>query len=155
MKKLILITCIALVSLNIFAHRGYGQESHEKIQKMKVAFLTEKLDLSVEEAQAFWPVYNNYEKRRRELREKYKPNYKDEDFDIESLSDKELEAFIDGKLEYERAKLELKTNYHEELKRIFSNKKIAQLYSSEHAFKKYLFSEMKSRSEKCEGKKDK
>ena len=33
----------------------------EKIQALKIAFITQKLDLTSEEAQKFWPVYNRYE----------------------------------------------------------------------------------------------
>lgn len=36
--------------------------SHEKIKSLKVAFLTDKLSLTPEEAEKFWPVYNSCEK---------------------------------------------------------------------------------------------
>lgn len=152
MKRAIIIFGFTLFTFYSFAFHGFNQGNSEKIQKMKVTFLTEKLDLSVEEAQAFWPLYNEYENKKQELREKFKPAYKNQEFDVETLSESELQQFIDGKLEYDKAKLKLKTDYHESLKKIFSTKKIALLYSSEHDFKKYLFSEMKNRSMDCNGK---
>jgi hypothetical protein len=34
----------------------------DQIEKVMVAFITKKLELTVEEAQQFWPVFNNYKK---------------------------------------------------------------------------------------------
>lgn len=31
-----------------------------RLEAYKIAYLTKKLDLSIEEAQKFWPIYNNY-----------------------------------------------------------------------------------------------
>ena len=38
------------------------REHYQRIEAIKVAFITKKLDLTTEEAQKFWPVYNNYQK---------------------------------------------------------------------------------------------
>ncbi|OZA24427.1 MAG: hypothetical protein B7X86_08430 [Sphingobacteriales bacterium 17-39-43] len=43
---------------------------YERIEAIKVAFITKKLDLTTEEAQKFWPVYNNYQKELMELMRK-------------------------------------------------------------------------------------
>ena len=66
----------------------------EKIEALKIAFITKELNLSPEEAQRFWPVYNNYiqelKKVRQEnqqdvvtfeenvvnIRKKYKPEFR-------------------------------------------------------------------------------
>ena len=38
-----------------------SEEKREEIESMKVAFLTKKLELTPEEAQKFWPVYNQFQ----------------------------------------------------------------------------------------------
>lgn len=52
----------------------------ERIKAFKVAFITEKLDLTPKEAQGFWPIYNKYsddsDKIRRGQREEYRQNVK-------------------------------------------------------------------------------
>ena len=56
MKKYLLILLILLGSLSqIKAQAG------EKIQALKIAFITQKLQLTPDEAQKFWPVYNQYD----------------------------------------------------------------------------------------------
>lgn len=39
----------------------------EKAERLKIAFLTERLDLSVEEGQKFWPIYNEFQTDRKEV----------------------------------------------------------------------------------------
>ena len=50
---------------------GYAQEqpqqqpdpkTEEKIQAMEVGYISQKLNLTTEEAQKFWPIYNDYKK---------------------------------------------------------------------------------------------
>ena len=47
------------------AQTGSGMD---KIKSLKIAFITERLNLSSEEATVFWPVYNEHEATLEELR---------------------------------------------------------------------------------------
>ena len=71
MKKIFSIAfCTALAALVSFGAFAQPKEGHkkdkgewkEKIQAEKVAFLSSAIDLTVEESQAFWPVYNEVQK---------------------------------------------------------------------------------------------
>lgn len=70
MKK-ILIILVALIS---FAGAGMGQDKDPKnaeagrLQAYKIAFLTKRLNLTPDEAQRFWPIYNQYEQELRQAR---------------------------------------------------------------------------------------
>lgn len=44
------------------------QNAIRKIKALKVSYITTELDLSATEAQKFWPIYNEFEKTRREIR---------------------------------------------------------------------------------------
>jgi hypothetical protein len=70
MKKYILFLLIALGCFgNGRAQQGNDkQEALERLEAYKVAWLTKKLNLSVEEAQRFWPVYNRYTEEIRNIR---------------------------------------------------------------------------------------
>ena len=41
----------------------------EKIEALKIAFITKELNLSPEEAQRFWPLYNNYTQELKKVRQ--------------------------------------------------------------------------------------
>ncbi|MBQ0741530.1 sensor of ECF-type sigma factor, partial [Aquimarina celericrescens] len=53
----ILLIYVIFIYSGIFAQNG----SREKIKAFKIAYITEKLNLSSKEAQEFWPIYNNHE----------------------------------------------------------------------------------------------
>ena len=66
-KKLIPIL-ILFISVSAFAQRG--EKMNERIKAQKIAFITEKLSLTSEEAQEFWPIYNEIEAKKETLRKK-------------------------------------------------------------------------------------
>ena len=61
MKRLLTICLLAAISLGSFAQDKECKKAqmHEKFQADKVAFLSQKMDLTVKEAEAFWPIYND------------------------------------------------------------------------------------------------
>src|SRR5438477_13202007 len=74
MKKILLIVFLALG----FALKGFSQQDvtdpkdGSRLEALKIAYLTKKLDLSSEEAQRFWPVYNKYIEEIRGVRKEQK-----------------------------------------------------------------------------------
>jgi len=71
MKKIIsVLLALALVAGMVQAQdkqeKKNGHDWREKVRAEQVAFITSELDLSESEAQAFWPVYNDVQKQRRE-----------------------------------------------------------------------------------------
>lgn len=88
MKKILLIALLILPASLLYAQNGARAE---KIQALKIAFITQRLQLTPEEAKGFWPVYNQYETEIRKqgrtkdaieneeqllnIRKKYKPTF--------------------------------------------------------------------------------
>lgn len=48
--------CCFLLQSSVMAQPGDGQ----RLEALKIAYLTKKLNLTTDEAQRFWPVYNAY-----------------------------------------------------------------------------------------------
>jgi len=70
MKNSILIIVVLLCSLTGMAQRQNDPQTIELIKTKKIAFLTEAIGLTSQEAQKFWPVYNELEKERYRLMDK-------------------------------------------------------------------------------------
>ena len=66
MKKIITFICISFFCILSFKAQG-KKGSREKIKALKVAYLTEQLNLTSSEAEKFWPIYNRFEKERYKL----------------------------------------------------------------------------------------
>ena len=66
MKKLFLISILSVFTFTVLIAQDKGgptPEMFEKIKAEKISFFTEKLSLTPSEAQAFWPVYNEFERK--------------------------------------------------------------------------------------------
>ena len=110
----------------------------EKVDAMKIGYLTNYLDLTSEEAKNFWPVYNKFQDELEQLRHDRKANLLNDQLDFASMSDAELEKMVDGEIAFHQSELDIQKKYHPQFKRILPMKKVAKLYRAEEEFKKRL-----------------
>lgn len=113
-------------------------ERKEKIETMKIGFLTEKLDLTPEEAQKFWPVYNQYHNKQEELRKTRKMEVREGAANLENMNDKDIEALVDNEIVFRQKELDIQKEYHKQFKSVLPIKKVAKLYRAEEMFKREL-----------------
>ncbi|MGB1089482.1 MAG: hypothetical protein ACPGYN_01940 [Schleiferiaceae bacterium] len=141
-----ILTLLMLVSMVAVAQPegrpGDFEEKREKIEAIKVAFITEQIDLSVEESQSFWPVYNEMSNKEHALRKAQRDAFGGLK-DYENASDKEVEKAImelaDLSVEIE----ELRKSYLPKFIDIIGAKKTAKLMKAEKEFGKRLMERMK------------
>ncbi|MBJ6116619.1 hypothetical protein JAO76_00325 [Pontibacter sp. BT310] len=112
-----------------------SKERRERVEAAKVAFLTDKMELTSEQAQKFWPLYNEYETKRRELLKAYRSGYRQ---DVEELTEQEAKARIDGMFTTRERELALEQEYAAKYIRVISNKQLIKLYRGERDFTKLL-----------------
>ncbi len=112
----------------------------DRMESQRVAFITQKLDLSPSEAQAFWPIYNDYKAKERALREQRKPMK-----GIRDLDETEAKTYIDKILDLEQQELELKREYTAQWQSVLSARKVLRLYVAERMFKERLLQAMQKR----------
>lgn len=122
---------------------SFSQDNRDKIKTLKIAFITEKLNLTEKEAQAFWPVYNSFEEDFMKLRHQSYEKRKKVDF--QNISDKDAEALLNEIRTIENKKYTLKENYINDLSKVIPAKKIILLNKVEDDFKRKLFEEFKNR----------
>ena len=131
----ILALSVLLMSSVLFAQH---KPDKDKIKSLKVAFLTERLDLSSKEAQTFWPIYNEYDEKRDAMREKKHDQVYRKIRDAENLSEKEAGKLIEQYLTFEEQEEELDKNFIQKINKVISSKKTLLLLRSEYEFKKQL-----------------
>ncbi|WP_339705870.1 hypothetical protein [uncultured Kriegella sp.] len=138
MNRLKKITTLAiLLTVSLF----YGQKSQQdwdKIKALKVAFITEQLSLTSQEAQSFWPLYNEYEASRYALRRKEHNQIRDKIKDASNLSEKAASELLDQYLSFEEEEEELDKIFLKKAAKIISAKKSLLLIRSEEEFKRQL-----------------
>lgn len=140
MKNLI-FTIVLLTSLSIFS-----QESKtDKVEAMKVGFITNRLELTAKEAQVFWPLYNEYNSKMEKLRKTKRSDFEELKNKSENLTDKELEAFINEVFTSKQKELDLQKEYYEKYAKVLPVKKVAMLYQAENQFKRELLRKIKEK----------
>jgi len=144
LSKVFVIFLMILFITNSFAQvRGEKQKfrdnMRQKIEAQKVAFITNKLDLTPEEAQSFWPLYNEYEIKRKSIQKELVDGPPPPPEKIWQMSDKEAEQMIQDYFLKGQAMLDFKIEFYEKIKTVISVKKILILFEAEKEFKRILF----------------
>ena len=119
MKKYLLIIIAFLASFS-FASAQNGRS--EKVQALKVAFITQKLNLTSAEAEKFWPVYNNYEN------------------EIKSVRTSNRDGDV---IDNEQKVLDIRKKYRPEFEKILGPGRMNDVYSAERDFRNVLIQRLK------------
>lgn len=133
MKQILSILTI----LFVFAFTANAQDSPakkegsrgDKIAALKIAYLTNKLNLTPEEAQKFWPIYNKYSDELRKIRNDAKQNNTPE-------------------LEVEEKVLAVRKKYNSEFSKALPADKVNAFYKAEKEFGNMLKKELMERRQK-------
>lgn len=148
MKKIFLpfkstwLRTIALMLLLSFGFSVYSQPGKEKVETMRVGFLTRKMNLNPEEAKVFWPVYNQYQAELTGLRTERKKARKEANEDFANWTDAEVGKFLDDEMAMRDQELSIQKKYHTRFKQVLPIKKVALLYKSEEEFKRFLIEKL-------------
>ncbi len=137
-KNILFLAAFFLPFVLLSQHERCHERQRERIQSEKVAYLTNQLDLSIKEAQLFWPVYNEFNNKNDELFEEQRTIYRNLRHKKEEYSGSELEQMLDRLVEIKLEQAKLEKNYHEKYKEILNPEKIVLLYQAEFGFRRHL-----------------
>lgn len=143
MRKIILAAALSLIVFAAFAQQADRATKHERLEAQRISFLTERLELTPDEAETFWPIYKQYKTEQRELKKNRRPKRK-----VEEMSDQEIEAFILQSFEREEKEIALKRKYFQEFKKVLPIKKIGKLQMAEKEFRRKVIDRLKGNGER-------
>ena len=120
-----------LLVMNLTAANTFAQapqqptDKGERIEQLRIAFISHELNLSPQEGQRFWPVYNQYRNDLKTMHQNFKMN-----------PNGQMDA--NQQLDFEQKKLDLKKKYKNEFEGALGKDKVNQLYNLEHKFQEKL-----------------
>ena len=146
--KKLLPLLIVFISVHTFAQNGaLIRQKREQIKSLKVAFITEELQLTPDEASKFWPLYNAYEDKQKEIKKDkikgYMSRMDDDSFD--KLSEKEATALLTQMESNEEELYTARKKFVTNLKGIISPIKILKLKKAEENFNKKLLQQYRDK----------
>ena len=130
MKKIIyIVTASVLIltsAISAFAEERFQNNWKEKIMSEKIAFLTMEMGITPDEAQIFWPVYNQVDKERDEAIRNVFRSYKAvEDAVAAGKGEKELNKLLDEYLAALKAQGEVEQKAYKEYAKVLPAEKLA------------------------------
>lgn len=137
---------ILLLSLFLYTSgtMAQGKMDKNRINLLKISFITEQIELSPEEAQQFWPVYNKYNDKihgaRQELERGIQREIKQAG-GIDNLSDEQSDEIMQRSIALEETISSNKIALNKELRTVISSKKILKLHMAEREFNRRMLQE--------------
>lgn len=117
---------------------GQRQQKKERVKQLKIAYFTEELDLTEEEAEKFWPIYNEMEEKMKAEKKKKNAATTAIKNGIDTMTDAEVEAKMKEALDARIEEAEIQKEYLVKIGEVIGFKKAAKVVSLEAQFKREL-----------------
>lgn len=125
MKKILLLLGFITFAISLTEAQIEGNERvGEKIRSLEIGYLTKQLQLTPDEAQKFWPVFNQYRQETRGIM---------------------LDKNLTDRLEIDQKLLDIRKKYRKNFATILGNDRAQGVYDSEDRFKALVRKEMNRR----------
>lgn len=138
---------ITLVLTFIIATTTIAQEDkeskREKIKALKVAFITERLELTPDEAQTFWPVYNIYDSRVNDIYDTERKVMRELRTDFDTMDEAAATKTLQTIQSLEKQKLDARAELLSGLKDKITSKKTLVLFKAENDFRRDLIRKLR------------
>lgn len=124
MKRILFLTIFAITFQCVDAQPA---KRGERIEALKVAYITQVLKLTADEAQKFWPVYNSYFEEMKKVRQSNR----------------------DDEIKFQEEALAVKKRFKPEFKKILNDDvRVNLVYKADNDFRAELQKELQKRIEK-------
>ena len=122
----------------------FAQSEKDKVETLRVSFISKSLELTSSESEKFWPVYNEYTDKIRAIRKNLRQSYKKRS---DNLSEQEAEQLYILFIQSKQAEADIHKQYGEKLKAIIGTKKIVKLHVAEEEFRMNVMKSIKGESD--------
>jgi len=139
MKKIFtILTALCFIAVTGAAAQPKNREDwKQKMMNEKIAFLTTELNITPEEGQVFWPVYNKVNQEKdAAMRNVFKAYRNLAKATEEGVKGKELEKLLKEYLNAQQAQREVEEDSAEKFMKVLSTEKTAKLYLAEERFRR-------------------
>ena len=128
--KFVIILALPLFIFSQDKNETFKNEKHKRMQSRKIAYISDNLELSPNQAELFWPMYNLYSSEMNSVRVNKKKVLRNYNKNQSSMDNTELGFIIDGLLKVEKENLELNS------RRLFLTGKLLNLTHQKRVLRK-------------------
>ena len=150
MKTAKLLSTLAFLFTIVAMSQPRLSQKREQIKALKIAYITDELKLTPEEASKFWPLFNAYEEKQKNFRKERIRSFMDQSgtVDIDKMNEKEAVTILNDIENSEEDAFNNRKKFVASLKPILPATKILKLKKAEEGFNKKLLKQFRDKAGK-------
>ncbi len=141
MKTILL--CLLMLPFLAQAQGGFQDRLDKmegKLEAQRAAYITNELELTAQESQTFWPIYNEWKAEETKNRRKVDP-----ETNTKGMTEAEADRFIQQMFEVQEKETEIRKTYFKKLRTAIPPQKLARLPAAERGFREQIVRQTASR----------
>lgn len=152
MKKIFIISLYILSASFAFgqdqteidpATQTQDPKVQEKIKNLRIAYISDKLGLTPEQAEKFWPVYRGFSDERKQLRMDFAKSRRE--VNAQNPTPQDQERLVKLGLELKQRELDLEKDYSGRLMKIITAQQMLNLRKAEGDFQRMILQQVQQR----------
>ncbi len=147
MKKIIYLFFATWVCVTIQAQdldeAQAKDAAKDKIKAARIGLISQRLGLTPDQAEKFWPLYNEYAQKRSQLMKPYKEA--ERNINPKNADPKQQQALIDLGLKIKQDQLGLEKEYSGKMMSVITAQQMLNLRQAEHDFRNIIINMLNTR----------
>ena len=131
-SRLFIAVLVLLFATPLFAQQDLIELTRAELQTQKKAIIAEVMQFSEPEAEAFWPIYREYEYERSKLGDKELALIKKYAENFENMTDEMAGKIMEKAFDIDEYLLKLKRNYYKKIGKALSQSEAARFIQLEN-----------------------
>ncbi len=142
MQRIIFLAFL-LSAFHAVAQAQPEAKAADRIRNYRIAVYSDVLQLTIEESQSFWPIFNEYTASREKLQQQTRP-----DRQLDAMSDAEVEEYVRKYFDVRQQEINLEKDLSTRLRKVLPMRKIAKLPTAEREFREGLVKKLQALRER-------
>ena len=148
MKKVLKIVLALLIMVPAWAQddelpQAQDPKVRDKINAARIAYITDQLGLTPEEAEKFWPIYREFSQNRAQIKHQYREMKKNPD--PNKTPEQNSQELVDLQFQMKQKELDLEKDYSGRLLKVISAQKLRTLPDAEKRFRQMILEQIQRR----------
>jgi hypothetical protein len=141
------IFCLLVPVLFFLTDLSAQNPNLERLNAYKIGFITKRLNLTSQEAERFWPVYNEFQEKKNKIQRERLEIIRNFNQNELNMSDKEMSDAAEMIVALEIREAALTREFHDKVKTVLPPVKILRLYQAENQYRLQLLKELQERNQ--------
>ncbi len=118
-------------------------KARQKIEAARIGMITNKLGLTPEQAEKFWPIYREFSEKRTEIRKEFK--LEQNKIKPENTDSEHQKKLVDLDLNLKQKELDLEKTYSGRLMKVITAEQMLNLRTAERDFHRLIIQQLQQR----------